>query len=97
MLLQGHGKCHIHESLYPYSCPGINAKLTRQFLKEFAPKIAFANPTLPINVERIRDPRSKALNPKSPDAGAGVDWVDGKQPEPEMIVDSGAYLSHHCF
>lgn len=56
-----------------------------QFLKEFAPRIAYANPLVPINVERIRDPRSKDLNPSAPDAGAQWD----KQPEGELKVVLG--------
>ncbi|WWD18933.1 hypothetical protein CI109_103389 [Kwoniella shandongensis] len=56
----------------------------RQFLRNYAPKLAYANPSLPIQIERIRDPRSKHRNPKSPDAGAV--WENGEQPKPEMIV-----------
>ncbi|WVR07389.1 hypothetical protein IAU60_004430 [Kwoniella sp. DSM 27419] len=56
----------------------------RQFLRTHAPRLAYANPSLPIHVERIRDPRSKSKDPKSPDAGAV--WKDGVMPKPEMIV-----------
>ncbi|KAK8854918.1 hypothetical protein IAR55_003657 [Kwoniella newhampshirensis] len=56
----------------------------RQFLRDYAPKLAYANPSLPIQVERIPDPRAKHRDPKSPDAGAV--WENGEQPKPEMII-----------
>ncbi|WVF72641.1 hypothetical protein IAT40_007459 [Kwoniella sp. CBS 6097] len=56
----------------------------RQFLRSHGPRLAYANPTLPINVERIRDPRTKSKDPKNPDKDAV--WKDGVMPKPEMIV-----------
>lgn len=64
----------------------------RDFAKTIAPRIAYANPSLPFTIERIRDPRSKSLDDKSPDAGATWDGeavgVKGV-PEGELIVELG--------
>lgn len=49
---------------------------SRDFLRTIAPRIAYANPTLPIAINRYKDPRSKSLDPKSPHAGAAP-WTDG--------------------
>ena len=54
-------------------------------MKEFAPRIAYANPTVPFEVERIRDPRTKALDPKGPDVGSTWD----EQPEGQLTVTLG--------
>ncbi|KAL1409072.1 hypothetical protein Q8F55_005896 [Vanrija albida] len=56
----------------------------REFLRTIAPRIAYANPTLPFAIHRVADPRSKALDPKAPDAGAAP-WTDGT-PGPSLVV-----------
>ncbi|WVQ99860.1 hypothetical protein IAU59_007003 [Kwoniella sp. CBS 9459] len=55
----------------------------RQFLRNHAPRLAYANPTLPFTIERIRDPRTKSKDPNNPDKDAV--WKDG-MPKPEMVV-----------
>ncbi|RSH88592.1 hypothetical protein EHS25_002819 [Saitozyma podzolica] len=57
----------------------------RDFLRTIAPRLAYSNPSLPIRVDRIRDPRTKSKDPKSPDAGAQA-WDDGV-PSGEMVVE----------
>lgn len=64
--------------------------IVREFIRSIAPRIAYANPTLPFHINRIRDPRSKHLNPKSPDAGAAA-WDNGMPPA-ELIVEIGSSL-----
>ncbi|WOO82662.1 uncharacterized protein LOC62_04G006144 [Vanrija pseudolonga] len=56
----------------------------RNFLRTIAPRIAYANPTLPIAITRYKDPRTKSLDPNSPDAGAAP-WADGA-PGPSLTV-----------
>jgi hypothetical protein len=75
----------------------------REFARTIAPRIAYANPTLPFAVERIRDPRSRSVDPKSPDAGASWDAGKGEGgeggevkgargvPEGELIVELGEW------
>ncbi|OCF37784.1 hypothetical protein I316_00008 [Kwoniella heveanensis BCC8398] len=56
----------------------------RQFLRNHAPRLAYANPTLPFTIERIRDPRTKSKDPNNPDKGAV--WEGGVMPKPEMVI-----------
>ncbi|WVO17709.1 hypothetical protein L204_105407 [Cryptococcus depauperatus] len=65
----------------------------RQFLREYAPALSYANPSIPFHVHRIRDPRAKHKDPNNPDkeaVSAGL-W-DGpggskEMPVAEMTVD----------
>lgn len=56
-----------------------------EFLRTIAPRIAYANPSLPFIVERTKDPRSKSKDPNGPNAGA-KQWEEG-QPGPSVVVD----------
>jgi hypothetical protein len=69
--------------------------LSREFLKSYAPRIAYSNPSIPINILRIRDPRSgeKSKDPKDPNKQA--EWTVGEaKPTPEMVVDFGTSSTH---
>ncbi|KAI9637265.1 uncharacterized protein MKK02DRAFT_43189 [Dioszegia hungarica] len=57
----------------------------REFVRTIAPRLAYANPTLPFHIDRLRDPRSKALDKKSPDAGVGA-W-EGGMPKASLRVE----------
>ncbi|KAL7423482.1 hypothetical protein Q5752_001062 [Cryptotrichosporon argae] len=59
----------------------------REFVRTVAPRIAYANPALPIAIDRIPDPRSRSLDPRDPGkaAGAGAAWNDGV-PGASMVV-----------
>ncbi|TYJ52771.1 hypothetical protein B9479_006622 [Cryptococcus floricola] len=65
----------------------------RQFLRQYAPSLAYANPSLPILVHRIPDPRSKHKNPENPDKEAMETGLFGgkggskEMPKPEMIIE----------
>lgn len=70
----------------------------RQFLREHAPALAYANPLLPIVIRRIPDPRSKHKDPNSPDRDAvklgrwggvpdGLQLGSGNVPGGEMVVE----------
>lgn len=70
-----------------------------KFLNSFAPQLAYANPFVPFHVERIPDPRTKALDPNAP--GKKASWPEGSIPSPELQVDYGmsdlpfSTLLHH--
>lgn len=70
----------------------------RQFLRQHAPALAYANPLLPIAIHRIPDPRSKHKDPNSPDRDAvklgrwggvpdGLQLGSGNVPGGEMVVE----------
>lgn len=72
--------------------------LPRQFLRQHAPALAYANPLLPIGIHRIPDPRSKHKDPNSPDRDAvrlgrwggvpeGLQLGTGNVPGGEMVVE----------
>jgi hypothetical protein len=65
-----------------------------EFVRTIAPRLAYANPTLPFQIDRLRDPRSKALDPKSPDAGVGA-W-EGGMPKASLRVEIGASFGVPC-
>lgn len=62
-----------------------------EFVRTIAPRLAYANPTLPFHIDRLRDPRSKALDKKSPDAGVGA-W-EGGMPKASLRVEIGTSFS----
>jgi hypothetical protein len=60
----------------------------REFIASIAPRIAYSNPSIPINIHRLRDPRGaeKSKDPKDPNRHS--DWALGEaKPTPEMVVD----------
>lgn len=74
--------------LLPSSPQAHESELTiSEFLRTYAPRIAYANPTLAFAVERIRDPRTKTVNPNNPNKGA--EWENGEQPGSTMVVELG--------
>ncbi|RZK29224.1 MAG: hypothetical protein EOO61_20930 [Hymenobacter sp.] len=57
-------------------------------MASIAPRIAYSNPSIPINIHRLRDPRGaeKSKDPKDPNRAS--DWALGEaKPTPEMVVD----------
>lgn len=80
----------------PPSPPPLTVR--RQFLRDHAPALAYANPLLPIGIHRIPDPRSKHKDPNSPDRDAvrlgrwggvpdGLQLGTGNVPGGEMVVE----------
>ena len=62
----------------------IASKIHRDFVRQFAPQLAYANPALPMTVERIPDPRNPS---RKPGAGQIAHWPGGAVPPTEVTVD----------
>ncbi|EIW67360.1 hypothetical protein M231_02498 [Tremella mesenterica] len=59
----------------------------REFIKTYAPRIAYANPSISMSFERIPDPRSKSKDPKDKNKSADISLWENGQPEPELFVE----------
>lgn len=63
-------------------------------MRSIAPRIAYANPSVPFSISPYRDPRSaeKSKDPKDPSRNA--DWkLTEEKPQAQMVVEFGTSLS----
>ena len=65
--------------------------LNREFVRRFAPQLAYANPTIPFHVEHIPDPRRRS---RQPDAAPILPWPGGERPAPQMTIEFGMSAHH---